>query len=162
VAFVRDPRCLFTYWEVTPQSLEAVKNQLMGEFPGSSMVLRVFKIGSGGQEELIEEIKVGHDERNRYVELKDDGGSYFVEVAHKAPSGRVIVYSRSNKVITFLPWFQAPSGTIWDAPAGLLEYFSEDADSEFFMPPRGISSAEAHRKAGAGRKKGKGYFASRF
>lgn len=156
VAFVRDPSCLFTYWEVTPQNLEAVKEQLTGEFPGSSMVLRVFKIASGGQEELIEEIKVGPGERNRYVELNDGGGSYIVEVAQKALSGRVVVYSRSNKVITFLPWFQAPSGAAWDAPAGLLEYFSETADSEPFTAPRGISSAEAHRKAGAGKRKGRG------
>src|ERR1035441_9453748 len=24
VAFIRDPHCIFTYWEVTPQSIEAV------------------------------------------------------------------------------------------------------------------------------------------
>src|SRR6185369_1196720 len=37
VAFIRDPQCLFTYWEVTPESLEAAKKKLGEEFKGSSM-----------------------------------------------------------------------------------------------------------------------------
>jgi len=162
VAFVRDPQCLFTHWEVTPQSIEAVKNPLGDEHAESFMVLRVFKVGSNGQEELIEEIKVKPHEMNRYVDLNDEGGSYFVEVAQKTPSGRVIAYSRSNKVITTMSWAPPATGAAWDAPAGLLEYFAEEVDAEP-LAPRGISSAEAQRRIEVQKqKKGKKYFASPF
>src|SRR5262245_4292077 len=48
VAFVRDPRCVFTYWEVTPERIQEVKRELKDEFKGSSMVLRVFKVWPQG------------------------------------------------------------------------------------------------------------------
>ncbi len=71
VAFIRDPQCIFTYWEVTPESIEAVKQQLTDEYKDSSMVLRIFKTGPKGETELIQEIRVEPGEMNRYVELKD-------------------------------------------------------------------------------------------
>lgn len=145
VAFVRDPYCLFTYWEVTPQSAAAVQKQLMDEYRGSSMVLRVFKVGADGREELIDEIEVGPDEMNRYVELRETGGSYFIEIAQKTVSGKTVPYARSNKIITSstgAPAAQAQDTPSGDPPAGFLEYFAEMAESESFFPPKGISSAE--------------------
>ncbi len=159
VAFVRDPNCLFTYWEVTPQSVAAVQKQLMGEYRGSSMVLRVFRVGADGREELIDEIEVGPDEMNRYVELRETGGCYFIEIAQKALSGQTVPYARSNKIITsssgapVAPAQDAPPG---DTPAGLLEYFAEMTESEPLFPPKGISSAENQQR------KRSRYFSSPF
>jgi hypothetical protein len=152
VAFIRDPHCIFTYWEVTPQSIEGVKKQLMGEYKDSAMVLRVFHTGSDGQAELIQEIRVEPSEMNRYVELKEGtSGSYFIEIAQKAASGRIVVYARSNKVMTGTSTGSqgGPQGasTQWETPTGLLEYFSEVEEGVDPVPLRGLSSAEAHRKA---------------
>lgn len=168
LAFIRDPRCIFTYWEVTPESIAAVKQQLMDEYKGSSMVLRVFRTGPDGQAELIQEIKVEPDEMNRYVELGETTGSYFIEIAQKTASGKTVVYARSNRVVTGLS-VDSPMGAShssdpkWEMPAGLLEYYSEEIEhpESLSRQGQGISSAEAHRKALL-RKKMDRYSASRM
>ncbi len=167
VAFIRDPHCIFTYWEVTPQSIEEVKKQLMGEYKESAMVLRVFRTGSDGQAELIQEIRVEPSEMNRYVELKEGtSGSYFIEIAQKAVSGRIVVYARSNKVMTGASMGSQDgplntSAAHWETPTGLLEYFSEVEETVDPMPLRGLSSTEAHRKALLRKQMGR-YSASRM
>jgi hypothetical protein len=161
VAFIRDPRCIFTYWEVTPESVEAAKKELMAEFKDSSMVLRVFKISPEGKADLLYEVKVEPGERNRYVELKE-GGRYFIEIVQKTASGRTAVYARSNIVLTSPDSFS--SSVIdpqWKPPAGILEYFSDEEGFESFLVPGGISSAEAHKRAHAAKGKRDRYFASR-
>jgi hypothetical protein len=166
VAFIRDPQCIFTYWEVTPERLEAVKQQLQDEYKGSSMVLRLFKTGPQGETELIQEIRVEAGEMNRYVELGEKSGNYFIEIAQKSPSGRVVVYARSNNIITGAP-SQGPSGSLpsadskWETPDGFFEYFMEADEEEVSGAIPGISSAEAHRK-GLERKKLDRYSASRI
>ena len=153
VAFIRDPHCLFTYWEVTPQRIEEVKRELMEEYRHSTMVLRVLRTGPDGQAELIQEIRVEPGEMNRYVELKEGvAGGFFLEIAQKAPSGRTIVYARSNKIMAGTgPGFQGAEagsgGASWEMPAGLAEYFSETEEGGTRATVRGLSSAEAHRRA---------------
>ncbi len=152
VAFIRDPHCIFTYWEVTPQSVESVKRQLMEEYKDSIMVLRVFRTGADGQTELIQEIRVEPGEMNRYVELQEGTpGGYFVEIAQKTVSGRTVVYARSNKVLTGAA-YASPDGSEkspgqWEIPSGLLEYFAEVEETADPITFRGLSSAEAHRRA---------------
>ncbi len=151
VAFIRDPHCIFTYWEVTPESIASVKRHLMEEYKDSTMVLRVFRTGVDGQSELIQEIRVEPGEMNRYVELQEGvQGGYFVEIAQKTASGRTVVYARSNKVLTGAALaFPGPGGgpAQWEAPAGLLEYFAETEGAVDPEALRGLSSAEAHRRA---------------
>jgi hypothetical protein len=151
VAFIRDPQCIFTYWEVTPESVEAMKQQLMGEYKDSSMVLRVFKTGANGETELIQEVRVEPGEMNRYVELKDKDGNYFVEIAQKTSSGRIVVYARSNNVITGIPSETPVASSLlpdnqWKTPESLLEYFADVDETEASVTIPGISSAEAHQK----------------
>lgn len=148
VAFIRDPQCLFTYWEVSPEDVEEVKKKLMDEYKDSSMVLMVFKSGLHGEVELLYEVKVEPGERNRYLELKEPGGRYFVQVAQKTASGRVIPYVRSNTVMTGVG-AGVPSSpqSQWQPPAGILEYFAdEEAGLLPTAPPWGISSAEWQRR----------------
>lgn len=167
VAFIRDPHCIFTYWEVTPQSIEAVKQQLREEYKDSAMVLRVFRTGADGQAELIQEIRVEPGEMNRYVELKEGvSGSYFIEIAQKTASGRMVVYARSNHVITGAAAGSgdAPasaSAAQWETPTGLLEYYSEVEEAVDPVAVRGLSSAEAHRRALLRKQMGR-YSASRM
>lgn len=167
VAFIRDPHCIFTYWEVTPQSIEAVKQQLREEYKDSAMVLRVFRTGADGQAELIQEIRVQPGEMNRYVELKEGAsGSYFIEIAQKTASGRTVIYARSNHIMTgtSAAFGEAPTGTSaaqLETPAGLLGYFSEVEEAADPVAVRGLSSAEAHRRALLRKQMGR-YSASRM
>ncbi len=147
VAFIRDPRCIFTYWEVTPESVEAVKKHLMGEFHNSSMVLRVFKTNTHGESELLYEIKVEPDEMNRYVNLEESGGSYYIEIGQKTSSGRYIPYARSNKVVTSQGGFSPTVDPNWEPPTGILEYFSDEIVEESFEPEKKGFSASLGKAA---------------
>ncbi len=149
VAFIRDPQCIFTYWEVTPESIESVKRQLMDEFQNSSMVLRVFHMDGPDQVHLIREIFVEPHEMNRYIKIDDKNGGYFLEIAQKATSGRTVVYARSNKIILGFAgqsWAPASGDPKWETPAGLAEYFSQEEYTETFLTPGGISSAESIKR----------------
>ena len=148
VAFIRDPQCIFTYWEITPEGIEDVKRQLTDEFHHSSMVLMVFKVGAGGHAELVQEIKVEPGDMNRYIDLRDPQGTYYLEVAQRAPSGRTIVYVRSNR-ITLGPsesGLDSPSARQWETPTGILEYFSKDEFTETFLTPGGPSSMDSLKR----------------
>jgi hypothetical protein len=100
VAFVRDPQCVFTYWEVTPERLESVKRELKEEFKDSYMVLRLYHVDPDGAQILYDEIRVEPQQINRYVELKDTGKIYVLEIGQKTASGRYITYAKSNQLLT--------------------------------------------------------------
>ena len=152
MAFVRDPQCIFTYWEVTPEGIESVKQQLQEEFKGSSMVLRVFHSGPGGEIQLVREIFVGPDEMNRYIDVDQRTGKYFFEIAQKAASGRLVVYVRSNPIQMGYDPSSAPSGSgpshgsEEEMPAGLRDYYSQEEYVETFHTPGGPSSMDSLRR----------------
>lgn len=152
VAFIRDPQCLFTYWEVTPESIESVKQLLQDEFQNSSMVLRVFQKDPDGKVELLQEIFVEPKDMNRYIPITDPRGSYYLEIAQKSASGKIAVYARSNDLTAgpsgFIgsSWSAASPETRWETPAGLLEYFSQEEYTETFLTPGGISSADSLKR----------------
>jgi hypothetical protein len=162
MAFVRDPQCIFTYWEVTPESMESVKQQLQEEFKGSSMVLRVFHSGPGGEIQLLQEIFIDPKDMNRYVDIDQRTGKYFFEIAQKAASGRLVVYVRSNPIQVGHDPSSAPAGSGSthgsdpEMPAGLRDYYSQEEYVETFHAPGGPSSMDSLR-----RKKGR-YAASRI
>lgn len=169
VAFVRDPNCIFTYWEVTPESAEEVRRQLMEEYPRSVMVLRLLRMGPNGQMELVQEIRVKPGEMNRYVDLEGEPGSFVVEIAQKALSGKTVVYARSQTIVTGGPSFSAPSAVADflrapgdEIPKAFLDYFEEGEVDQVLVHPAGvISSAEAYRLEVL-RKKGDRYASSRL
>jgi hypothetical protein len=142
---------------VTPESVDIVKKELMDEFKGSSMVLRVFETLANGEVELLREIQVKPGEMNRYVELTETGGVYFIEVAQKTKSGRLSVYARSNRIALGPTgsWGNGGAGTGSSDPdgrpsAGMAEYFSEEWGEEATgSPNRGLSSAETQKRARA-------------
>ncbi|HUO58488.1 MAG TPA: DUF4912 domain-containing protein [bacterium] len=148
VAFIRDPQCIFTYWEITPEGIEDVKRQLTDEFHHSSMVLMVFKIGANGHPELVQEIKVEPGDMNRYIDLNDPRGTYYLEVAQKTPSGRTVVYVRSNKITLGPSEFGGSdvSARQWETPAGILEYFSKEEFTENYYSPGGPSSMDSLKR----------------
>jgi|ERR1700677_935585 len=153
VAFVRDPQCVFTYWEVTPERLEEVRRELKEEFTDSHMVLRLFTVGPNGERILSDEIRIEPGQVNRYVELSQNGGSYVLEIAQKTGTGRYVIYAQSNPVLTAVPSYTATSLDTQDPISAaevsqeMLDYFYEqgyDPDS----PPltEFISSAENEKR----------------
>jgi Domain of unknown function (DUF4912) len=141
VAFVRDPSCLFTFWEAEPEDVEKIRRRLANEFVDSRMVLMVFRMGTGGHAELVREIRIGPEETNRYVGLEGSGGSYFVEIGWKTPSGRKARLARSNRVTAWMAGGAAGGeDPAWLVPEKLEEYFL--AQTFPHPSPLGIFSAE--------------------
>jgi len=103
VLLPRDPTCLFSYWEVQPQTLDLFRKQFGAEVINSSRpVLRVFEVdqqsGNGGRERLASEIAVSLEARNWYIHVKEPGRHWFVELGLVTPDGRFLLLARSNKV----------------------------------------------------------------
>jgi hypothetical protein len=138
IAFIRDPRCIYTFWEVAPEGVEAVKRQLKEEFKNSSMVLRVFRINPQGESQFLYEIEVAAGSMNRYLEVDGEGQGYFVEITQKTVSGKYFVYARSRNLT--LPG-SSPSSKIdsqWIPSAGLEEYFEQEVAA-----PSGVALSSA-------------------
>jgi len=150
VAFVRDPQCVFTYWEVTPEKLEEVKKELREEFKDSYMVLRLYHVQPNGEQILFDEIRLEPAQINRYVELKETGKSYVLEIGQKTPTGRYISYAKSSQVSTGPQIYTGSHGkneTQVFLEEGmsqdLLSYYKEQGyDPEGLAPTEKISSAE--------------------
>jgi hypothetical protein len=153
VAFIRDPQCVFTYWEVTPERMEEVQRELKEEFKDSHMVLRLYTVGANGERILVDEIRVEPSQINRYVELSQTGGSYVLEIGQKTGTGRYMTYAQSNPIHTMVQPYTGSSLDVQDPiSAGevsqeMLDYFYDqgyDPDS----PPltEFISSAENEKR----------------
>ena len=153
VAFIRDPQCVFTYWEVTTERLEEVKQELKEEFKESFMVLRLFTIAPDGERILSDEIRIEPGQINRYVELSQTGGSYVLEIAQKTGAGRYVTYAQSSPIFTAVQPYTANSLDAQDPISAaevsqeMLDYFYEqgyDPDS----PPltEFVSSAENEKR----------------
>jgi len=126
VAFVRDPRCLFIYWEVGPDVVEGAKRYLKEEYHSSYMVLRAFRTGLDGGNELFYETKVEPWEKNYYLHLEETGGSYFLEVGQKTLSGKYISFARSGKLMTARGSLSPVTDPKWAPCAQILEYYSQE------------------------------------
>ncbi|HVM32255.1 MAG TPA: DUF4912 domain-containing protein [bacterium] len=153
VAFIRDPNCLFVYWEIASQKLDEVKAQLKGEYAKSRLVLRMFRDREDGGSDLIYEIEVNPEDMNRYLPVSEGGRGYFVEVARKTASGKVFVLARSNSLLAPGVGFSPQVDPTWAPRQELQDYLAKELELEIgpdHLPVSGlvggISSAEAERR----------------
>jgi hypothetical protein len=151
MAFIRDPQCVFTYWEVTPERLESVKRELKEEFKDSYMVLRLFHIAADGAKILFDEIRLEPGQMNRYVELKQSGNQFVLEIGQKTSTGRYVSYAQSNPVSTDVSTYISADhknetrvfleeGSM--SPELQNYYKTQGYDPEVLMTTEKISSAE--------------------
>jgi hypothetical protein len=156
VAFVRDPQCVFTYWEITPERLEEVKKELQGEFKTSFMVLRLYRMLSNGDRELVDEIELEPGQINRYVDLKQPEGTYVFEIAQKSLTGRVISVVTSGPIVATpiaasSPRLSAESGRdglteMEQMPEAMWDYYENQGYSELSENTAGLSSSEIQKR----------------
>jgi hypothetical protein len=143
LAFVRDLKCLFTFWEITPQTVEETKRELGEQYAGSSMFLRIFQKLADGTFGFLFEKEVQPGEMNSYIYLKEEGGSYFLEISQKTGSGRYLVLARSNEVQIGAPAQDLPPvNPLWEMPGEIREYFKDDAIEQSFQPGKKFFSAD--------------------
>ncbi len=109
VAMVRDPRCMFAYWEFTPANAERLRREGGGDiWENSDFILRVYDdFGS------FFDVGVAREARQTYIHLGRDGGAYVVDLGLRRRDGVFFSLLRSNRV-------QLPAGHV-----------SHEVDSQF-------------------------------
>ncbi len=101
---VKDPYWLYAYWEISENSIEAVRKQLGGNLDGARFVIRVydvtFKDFNGFNANHWFDIEVGRHSNNWYISLWNDNVSHCAEIGILHNSGRFFPMARSNFVHT--------------------------------------------------------------
>ena len=101
---VRDPWWLHSYWEVTPQTIDSLKNSLGDTFYSAKIVLRVYDVSNihfnGKNANRFFDIEVNYDISSWYIDTAGPGRSWCVDIGLRLPNGEFIRIARSNIVHT--------------------------------------------------------------
>lgn len=101
---VRDPWWLYTYWELTPQTIQKLKDELEGRFHRAKFVLRVYDIShiifSGENAHRFFDIYINDYADNWYIDTNGPGRSWCVDLGLRLSDDRFITIVRSNVVTT--------------------------------------------------------------
>ena len=104
VFLVVDPFLLFSYWEVTPESLRQAQSVLGAEMQGARAVLRFYDVSlirfDGTNAHHTFDIDIGLEARNWYVRLWTAEKSYCADLGFVTRTGRFHAITRSNVVHT--------------------------------------------------------------
>lgn len=99
-----DPLMLFSYWEVTPESLRQAQDALGAQMQGARAVLRFYDISliqfDGTNAHHTFDIDIGLEARNWYVRLWTAEKSYCADLGFVARTGRFHAITRSNVLHT--------------------------------------------------------------
>lgn len=122
VLLVRDPYCLFAYWEITVEQRELITSKFdcgWGEVP---LLLRLYDVTGlnfdGRNSHGFIDISVHALADNFYLRDLAANKGYCVDLGVIAPDGRFITILRSNTVIT--PRDTLADGSVWEM-ADLLD-----------------------------------------
>ena len=97
VLLVRDPHWVFTYWEISQQKRDEVRQKLGDEeFKSSRETLRVYDTKTW----QYFDIEVPGGALNWYIRVPAPNCSYCVDIGYKTRDGRFIAVARSNVVTT--------------------------------------------------------------
>lgn len=180
VLMVRDPRWIFSYWEIVPGHFEGVRESLGEEKEGSRTVMRVSDVTGieheGEEPNSFFDIPVYLDARNWYFEVNDDR-SYRAELGFLTRSSRFYPLVRSNRVDTPREGVSPVVDEKWMAGPEFEELFAisagarllGEASLEFqqelrerikagLIPPFGASELISSFASGAFRQKERGFY----
>jgi len=101
---VRDPRWLYSYWQVLGSTWDRLKQELKGDFFTAKPCLRVYDVSSinfdGTNSHRFFDIEVTPDARSWYIDTQGPGRSWCVDFGLKLSDGRFVTILRSNIVST--------------------------------------------------------------
>lgn len=121
---VRDPRWIYAYWEITPQTWEKFQRKLEGGFSSAKRVLRVYDVSfinfNGANAHSFFDIEVGNDARNWYIDTNAPGRFWCVDYGLKLPNGQFFTIVRSNVVQTPLDGPSSVTDEDWMIPDELF------------------------------------------
>lgn len=101
---VRDPRWIYSFWEVAPKVWERLKDELKDEFYKAKKVLRVYDVTrivfNGRNAHSFFDLEVNYEADNWYINTNGPDRSWCVDLGLRLPDGRFITILRSNVVHT--------------------------------------------------------------
>lgn len=137
----KDPFWIYAYWELSNDSVEAIKRQLGGSLDGFRFVLRMYDVTykdfNGANANHWFDIEVGRDVNNWYINLWHDNVSYCGEIGLLANDGRFFPMARSNFVQTPRASSSDRYDEIWMEVKSDFERLAIDKD---FRAPRIIKT----------------------
>ncbi len=104
VLIARDPWWLYTFWEVTRETYDKLRNDLGEHLHSARRVLRVYDVSNiifnGSNANRFFDVFVHHDSLNWYIDTGGPGRSWCVDFGLLLSDGRFITIVRSNTVTT--------------------------------------------------------------
>jgi hypothetical protein len=86
VSVVRDPRWLFTYWEISPADMGRTADSFGDDWPSCRMILRVYNITLDAERGAYFDIEVGGQSTNWYINVVPKN-NYQIGVGAVSPEG---------------------------------------------------------------------------
>ena len=101
VALVRDPWWIFSYWEVTPETEQAVRGRIPpAERAGAVSILRVHDVTDGESDAPCFDIALRNLAQCWYIHVGRPDRAWIVEIGLRTPRGGFYQWARSNRVRT--------------------------------------------------------------
>lgn len=104
VLMMRDPTCLFAYWEIKKDIVDRVLNNLGTLARNAKVILRVYDVTdiifTGNNAHKFFDIEVTSDTENRYIHVDEPNRSFCVDIGFLTPNGTFRILARSNTIIT--------------------------------------------------------------
>ena len=148
VLLVRDPHCLFAYWELSGEQQNLVAKEIgcsWGEVP---LVLRLYDVtglsAGAGSVHSYTDISVHALADNFYMKDLAANKGYYVELGVVMPGGMFVAILRSNTVTT--PRDTLADGAVWET-ADLFEREAGEPVTEIET----LSSAELQKSGEPGK-----------
>ena len=104
VLLARDSHWLFTYWEVSPASVTAMKSSLGNSFDSGVPLLRVYDVTNvifdGRNANRFFDVRISEGAYSWYLHAGDPNRRWVAEIGLLLPGGNFSPYARSNTIKT--------------------------------------------------------------
>jgi len=146
---VRDPHCIFTYWEISAPDIKSMADSFGPVWNECRMVLRVYRFDQRGDRSTAFDIDIPFDTDNWYIDVEPDT-RYQVGVGVISPEGIYSEISLSREVETPRESVYEHQDESWARPPHLVDRLISASGDIYFrtgtgrgtsgMPLRNISS----------------------
>lgn len=127
IIMVRDPQCIFAYWDIAIEKINELKEKLKDSWQTSKFILRVYDITDVKTENAHKYSDIAIAVANSwYINVDAPDRTYCVEIGVLAENGEFLVIARSNAVHT-------PSNRVSDeTDEEWISLFEQEKLSRFF------------------------------
>jgi len=152
----KDPRWIYAYWNIAPESLAALRENIGDEKNEAKIILRMYDITyvnfNGNNANHYFDLEIGPHTNSWYVNLWCDNASYCGEIGLRASDGRFYPLVRSNHIHVPRSSYSPRTEQIWmevkdekkEAPYVVGK--TQDADNQPSSKPNRQNNPSTNRK----------------